>query len=119
MKQQQPFRSRHARRAPLDAMLARLEPALQGYPVKELVELWAAVEEPEDTATGTLVELCISSWIARLDVEGATAPLGDEPLDDLGARQRCARHALALVRARFRRSAGAVAMTPDPSPPSR
>lgn len=103
MNQLPPFRTRHARRAPLDAMIDRLQPALQGYPVKELVELWIEVESVEGAAPCKLIELCITSWIARLDDTAASAS-GEVP-DEFSTRQRCARHALELVKARFTRSA--------------
>lgn len=97
-------RNSYPRRGPLDAMADRLGPALVGYPVKELVELWAAVDDAEDATPGQLVERCLSSWIARLDVEEVALLEAGQEVDELRTRLRCARHALTLIRARFRRS---------------
>lgn len=107
MKQSQPFFPRPGQLVPLDAMLERLEPALKGYPVRALIDLWAGSREGEAPSATTLVDLCMSSWIARLDADNplAAAPGPDVELDDLLARYLCARHALLLVRTRFRRSA--------------
>jgi len=106
MKQSQPLFTRPGQLVPLDAMLERLEPALKGYPVRALIDLWAGFREGEAPSATTLVDLCMSSWIARLDADNPpAAPGANEQLDDLQARQLAARHALLLVRARFRRSA--------------
>lgn len=106
MKQSPFFFTRPGQLVPLDAMLERLEPALRGYPVRALIDLWAGSREGEAPSVTTLVDLCMSSWIARLDADKPPAAPGpDEELDDAQARHLCARHALLLVRARFRRSA--------------
>lgn len=106
MKQSQPFLTHPGQLVPLDAMLERLEPALKGYPVRALIDLWAGSREGEAPLATTLVDLCMSSWIVRLDADNPPAAPGpNEELGDLQARHLAARHALLLVRARFRRSA--------------
>jgi hypothetical protein len=104
MSQSPPVRARQARREPLDALLNRLAPALRGYPVKELIDLWAQTAH-DGATTEQLIDLCLSSWITRLDDRGAIAKVDEQLPDELLERQRCAHHALVLVRSRFQRSA--------------
>ena len=87
----------------MDKMIDRLQPALRGYPVRELIELWVETENLDGAAASRLVEFCMSRWIVRLDAP-ADALSNDMP-DELLTRQQCARHALELVKNRFRRSA--------------
>ena len=106
------FREVPRRRAPLDDMLTRLEPALLGFPVEALLSLWADPPHTEgttsdDTTSGQIVEACITAWIDRLDVDAAALAHEDSAeLSEAVLRQRCTRDALKLIRAQFRVSAG-------------
>ncbi|MCU7375199.1 hypothetical protein PEC18_31375 [Paucibacter sp. O1-1] len=89
---------------PLLADLDGLLPALQGYPVTDLVSVYTemAAQAPAsmDAARSfVLVERCISNWIETLELTLASSqPCDEEPHKRLRQRQQGARDALLNVR---------------------
>lgn len=81
-------------------LLASLQPELTGYPVGSLLEVLLSAEEQERVGTFRLVDRCLSSWIAHLD-QPLTRVHGGSPevVEQMEARQRSARDALARVHA--------------------
>lgn len=88
---------------PLLQDLDRLLPALRGYPVTDLVTVYA--EMAAQTAASMdaarsflLAERCISNWIATLELTMASSePCDEEPLKRLRQQQQGARDALLHV----------------------
>jgi len=52
---------------PLVDELARLAPALDGYPVGQLLDVLALAEQQDGAHAHQLVDCCLSSWISSLE----------------------------------------------------
>ena len=84
---------------------ARLAPALEGFPVHQLLDAWATAEQRDRTNAYLLIDRCLVGWIASL--QGA---LGDYPQDADGpllqiqARQQGALDALTSLKSALKRA---------------
>lgn len=84
----------------LRAQLERLAPALIGYPVQDLMALYADAEPRESTRAFELLEVCVGAWIAALDLIISSYPANrGDAVGRVLAKQRDTREALAQVRA--------------------
>jgi hypothetical protein len=96
----QPHLVRHQLLPSLDGLL----PALQGYPVADLIDVYAQTVAQSPTSINaarhfSLVERCISNWIRTLELMLASyLSCEEEPLKRLRAKQKGARDALLTVR---------------------
>lgn len=77
--------------------LCRLGPALQGFPVDELLEVYAMAGQQRANAY-RLVDRCLESWIAALESGLHAYPHApDDALQRVRERQRNARDALSRL----------------------
>jgi hypothetical protein len=84
---------------PLLAKQGQLAPALAGYPVQELVDVYAHAGPSEQARTLKLVDQCLGNWIESLDPTISTyLPGAEEAVDRIQEKQRNARDALSRVR---------------------
>ena len=90
--------------SPVDEILlqewAKLQPALTGYPVGSLIEVFVSADEQERLSAFRLVDRCLSSWIAQLEKPLTRIDGGlPEVIEQMEGRQRDTRDALARVHA--------------------
>ena len=75
--------------------LEQLAPALDGYPVNQLLDVFMSAEQRDHSQAQHLVTRCIAHWIATLEGDLRAFPdMPDDALLKLQARQQNARDAL-------------------------
>lgn len=85
---------------PLLEQLSRLAPALDGFPVDALLDVFVATEQRDRATAYRLVDQCLGNWIDSL--QGGLDAFPHEPDDALQrvqARERGTRDALATLKA--------------------
>lgn len=84
---------------PLAQELARLAPALDGYPVGQLLDVLALAGQQDRTHAYQLIDCCLSCWIASLDDALDDHPyVPDDALLRIQVRLSEARDALATLK---------------------
>lgn len=86
--------------AALQQVFFRLAPALDGYPVDALLNVYVSADHDARSRAYQLVDRCLHGWISTLDAmllsHGHLA--GDESVDRILARQVGARDALVCLK---------------------
>lgn len=79
--------------------LTRLAPALDGFPVDALLDVYVTAEQQSRANAYRLVDLCLENWIASLEGSIGSYPHApDDALARVQARQRGARDALSTLK---------------------
>ena len=93
--------------SPLDELtdeLTRLAPALDGFPVDALLNVYVTAEQQSRDNAWRLVDLCLENWIASLEGSLGSFPHApDDALARVQARQRGARDALTTLKSALAR----------------
>ncbi|CAM4167313.1 hypothetical protein [Roseateles saccharophilus] len=78
--------------------LERLAPALEGFPVSPLLDVFMSAEQHDRASAYQLIDSCLVSWIAALEGTLDSYPhTADDSFLRVQARQRGARDALVRV----------------------
>lgn len=84
--------------------LARLAPALDGFPVDALLDVCVAAGQQGHDNAWRLVDVCLENWIAALEGSISSYPHApDDALARVQARQRGARDALTTLKSALAR----------------
>ena len=84
---------------------ARLAPALEGFPVSQLLEAWVSAEHRDRANARLLIDSCLVGWIASLEGGLKDYPHdADGPLLQMQARQQGALDALTALKSALSRA---------------